>query len=111
MLRRELLGFDLPCVQFKGVLMLDWPLIAIMSLTSDGSHPHLVLQAKREMPAANKDTINWFGEGPPVAAAEYLPALTPALRLVNCGALCSACSMGSRPSALTLCCCCCCYSH
>lgn len=49
-------------LQYKGPLMLDWPLIGIMSLTADGSTPHLVLQAKREMPSAADQHINWFGE-------------------------------------------------
>jgi hypothetical protein len=51
-------------LQFKGVKMLDWPLVAIMSLTSDGSYPHLVLQAKRDMRPADKEALSVYGEEP-----------------------------------------------
>lgn len=50
------------CAQFDGPLMLDWPLVAILSLTDDGSPPHLVMQAKREMPSATNKAITWYGE-------------------------------------------------
>lgn len=51
-------------VQFKGVMMLDWPLVAIMSLTNDGSYPHMALQARRSMPAGDKEALYWYGEWP-----------------------------------------------
>jgi hypothetical protein len=52
-------------VQFDGVLMLDWPLVGIMSLTQDGSAPHLVMQAKRQLPpSADLNTyMMWKGKG------------------------------------------------
>lgn len=51
-------------LQIKDVKMLDWPLVAIMSLTSDGSYPHLVLQAKRDMRPADKEALSVYGEEP-----------------------------------------------
>jgi hypothetical protein len=55
-------GVVLMPLQFEGALMLDWPLIAIMSLTPDGDTPHLVLQAKREMQAATGQYMIWTSE-------------------------------------------------
>lgn len=82
-------------LQYKGVLMLDWPLIGIMSLTADGSTPHLVLQAKREMPSASDQHINWFGEcacssgGNQTLAWQQLAGVEPAMEgcCWGCGAV------------------------
>jgi hypothetical protein len=41
-------------LQHDGVSMLDWPLVSIVSLTSDGSFPHLAMQAKRQLDSATK---------------------------------------------------------
>lgn len=54
----------LPLLQLEGPQILDWPLVAITSLTADGSTPHLVLQAKRQMPPVKElqGVMKWSGE-------------------------------------------------
>jgi hypothetical protein len=44
------------------VLLLDYPLVSMMTLGSDGSYPHLVVIAKRQLPDASLDNIVWFGK-------------------------------------------------
>jgi hypothetical protein len=50
-------------LQLEGTEVLDWPLVSITSLTADGSTPHLVLQAKRQMPPVKdlSSVMLWTG--------------------------------------------------
>jgi hypothetical protein len=48
--------------QFVGAKFLKWPLVAVMSLTKNGSYPHLALQAKREMTTADQEVLYWYGK-------------------------------------------------